>query len=403
MANSGKKKGFFRRLFLQDLSTNDAPYTTTPPNTPPYSPPGMGSPPQPPRPQPAPPSTDGAQFQTKRLSLTMHLGGEPINREMRVFPFPIGREELPMGITLDDQSVSSRHAFVDLQNGVLTITDTNSTNGTKVGDNIIPPGVAIPLNKGDVLSIGRSRLVVADFVCDGPAMRQRQGPLDQTMFMDSEPGDGDFGDPYGDFGDLYPAYDSQQQPDVGKQPMPSPIMPSGGLQHGSPSAMPQAGLHPESLPTMPPPAIPPQISNSYEGFEDFEDFDSYMIPQPGAGPQPPVAPLPVPPIAPLPVPSPGPMQEHAATRICKECGFKNKAAVKFCNGCGFSFQLPPMSGPQSMPMPTPPLTPPHPPVPGPGVPVPVSQGTPRKFCNKCGLKNETMGNFCDGCGNKLIS
>jgi len=215
MAHAGRKKNFFRRLFLQDFDNDEDEYTEHPeppqyhehpqyteypqypehlqrpeqlryPEYPPthqhphgvhgqYQPQHGFPPPQPPMPydsytneplpfraeapvpvsMPAPPS--------KWIELVLHLETGPYTSKLGDFPFTIGREMLPSGLTLDDKSVSSRHAIVDLQDGVLTIIDTNSRNGVRINKDTIAPGVSTPLDIGDILTIGRTKITVADF------------------------------------------------------------------------------------------------------------------------------------------------------------------------------------------------------------------------------------------------
>jgi hypothetical protein len=77
------------------------------------------------------------------------------------FPCAIGREALTNQIVLSlDPAVSRRHAALrrDEANGSVVVADLNSQNGTYVND--APVDVAL-LHDGDLLTIGRTRLVLS--------------------------------------------------------------------------------------------------------------------------------------------------------------------------------------------------------------------------------------------------
>ena len=68
---------------------------------------------------------------------------------------PIGRENVPDGIVLNDPNVSRRHAEIFLSGGNWSVRDLNSTNGTLVNDIDVSEA---RLHNGDVLTIGLTNL-----------------------------------------------------------------------------------------------------------------------------------------------------------------------------------------------------------------------------------------------------
>jgi len=72
----------------------------------------------------------------------------------------IGREQAINTFALPDPGVSSHHATLRWNSGVVTITDDNSTNGTSVGGVRITPARPHPLQIGDQIQIGSTVMVV---------------------------------------------------------------------------------------------------------------------------------------------------------------------------------------------------------------------------------------------------
>lgn len=97
------------------------------------------------------------------------IRGQKINAEYPVYEGNnfIGRaDEKPVDIDLEDQEPPDRiwssrqHAFIEFTNGMLTVEDLNSSNGTFVNRNRIYPGQKCPLNVGDVIQIGTVQMKV---------------------------------------------------------------------------------------------------------------------------------------------------------------------------------------------------------------------------------------------------
>ncbi|MBF0458764.1 MAG: FHA domain-containing protein [Nitrospirae bacterium] len=74
----------------------------------------------------------------------------------------IGRKGGNNTVVLDDFSVSKNHARVWLEKGKVYVEDLNSTNGTFVGEQMIPAGEAFELSTGNNLKIGTSQFMVFD-------------------------------------------------------------------------------------------------------------------------------------------------------------------------------------------------------------------------------------------------
>lgn len=229
---------------------------------------------------------------SKQLKLTVYTNETPTHKEVNVFPFVIGREISQTGITLEDKSVSGRHAMVDLQNGNLTITDMNSRNGVKVGSDILTPGIATRLERGAVLTIGRTRIAVIDFYDDAQSAPLPTGAehLSQTAFLepDAEP-------TYG-----IPAPVAETPP-----PMPSAPAPSYAP---APQAAP--ALNFANAPT-------PGRTCEKCGHSNKENVKFCS----GCG-------------TPLAPPAPGAEPQKAPRKFCNKCGSKNENMGVFCETCG---------------------------------------------------------------------
>ncbi|MCL2360185.1 MAG: zinc ribbon domain-containing protein [Defluviitaleaceae bacterium] len=104
----------------------------------------------------------GAAPTVKRW-VKLQLSSPEINAEMELHDFPIEIGSAPCSIQLQGKGISPRHAIMDLHNGVLTVTDTHSKNGVSIGSTWLNPGVGYPVNPGDVVLIGRTKITVLDY------------------------------------------------------------------------------------------------------------------------------------------------------------------------------------------------------------------------------------------------
>ncbi len=62
-------------------------------------------------------------------------------------------------ITIDDPKLSREHARLRLGDK-LELVDLGSSNGTRLGERLIPPDVPVPIAPGDILSVGNSLMVI---------------------------------------------------------------------------------------------------------------------------------------------------------------------------------------------------------------------------------------------------
>jgi phage tail-like protein len=96
-------------------------------------------------------------------------------------------------IELTDQRVSRRHAKIDCESDGCTLTDLDSSNGTYLGPEKIPPGAPIPLKPDAEISIGpfSLRLIAVPVKDEKPAEpegeSQQPEPISTPIDEDLEP------------------------------------------------------------------------------------------------------------------------------------------------------------------------------------------------------------------------
>src|SRR5438270_4045894 len=114
------------------------------------------------------------------------LEGIDKGRTFRDLPTPvtIGREEGNM-LRLNDERVSRFHAKVQLDNGEVILTDLESTNGTRVNNNVVQ---IRRLRPGDRVGVGRSVLLFGS----GEEIRTR---METLGIISKPPGGGTIGGP----------------------------------------------------------------------------------------------------------------------------------------------------------------------------------------------------------------
>jgi pSer/pThr/pTyr-binding forkhead associated (FHA) protein len=106
-----------------------------------------------------PPSEEGFG-PTAETSSGAYLEAEDGTR----YPIPVGVSTLGRRpenqIVIPDPYVSGRHLEISYEEGMIYLRDLNSTNGTFLNDNRVPPGERVLLSQGDVLVVGKQRLKV---------------------------------------------------------------------------------------------------------------------------------------------------------------------------------------------------------------------------------------------------
>ena len=108
----------------------------------------------------APPQPDPKQKLIVRSSTTGKTWEYDLKESRQIY---IGSDEDDSDILLDEDSeVSSDHAVLqwDLATSRLIFTDTDSTNGSKVNDNVAEANIQIDLNSDDNIQIGNTTLTI---------------------------------------------------------------------------------------------------------------------------------------------------------------------------------------------------------------------------------------------------
>lgn len=93
--------------------------------------------------------------------------------------FAIGRKA-DNDLAIDDQSISSHHARIIKVQSVFFLEDLNSTNGTSVNEKRV---VRHQLRDGDIISIGRHRLIFQDVSAAETTPAAASMDMDKTMVL----------------------------------------------------------------------------------------------------------------------------------------------------------------------------------------------------------------------------
>jgi FHA domain len=118
---------------------------------------------------PAAPAPTGAKLPDGAQPKLVVIRGQKINQEFPIYPDLnfIGRaDEKPVDIDLEDQEppervwCSRQHALITFEEGMLTIEDLNSANGTYVNRARVYPGQKRQLSVNDVVQIGNVQMKV---------------------------------------------------------------------------------------------------------------------------------------------------------------------------------------------------------------------------------------------------
>jgi len=70
----------------------------------------------------------------------------------------IGRDNVNDVVIKDDPLISRMHAVIEQEEGMLFITDKDSTNGTYVNNNPLAKGSKVKLKNGDEILVGKTKL-----------------------------------------------------------------------------------------------------------------------------------------------------------------------------------------------------------------------------------------------------
>lgn len=116
-----------------------------------------------------------AQTFTHHLNISGPTGAYTF--EIPVEETVLGRQP-GVGLQLENETVSRRHARLDCSEESCAITDLKSSNGTKVNDVKIPSDEPVPLNDGDMIEIGPFSLVFQQIPVDIPAEPEIEEAVD---------------------------------------------------------------------------------------------------------------------------------------------------------------------------------------------------------------------------------
>lgn len=80
--------------------------------------------------------------------------------ELNHYPFILGKSKEHVTFTINDSYVSRIHCEFNMIDGIISVKDLNSTNGTKVNGELICPMTKVFLETGDRIKIGKVELVL---------------------------------------------------------------------------------------------------------------------------------------------------------------------------------------------------------------------------------------------------
>ncbi len=92
----------------------------------------------------------------------------------RYLEYPVSTDTISAGadavcaLHLDIPTVSSRHATFQYRNGILSVRDDGSTNGTFVNESKLNEGIEVPLQPGQVVRLGSAVTIEISSGNDGP-------------------------------------------------------------------------------------------------------------------------------------------------------------------------------------------------------------------------------------------
>ena len=95
------------------------------------------------------------KFFKKSFLYLIHL-----SEETGVPPIPVYDKKIIIGrstnhvLAIPDHSISRNHAEIVYSNGVITIMDMATSNGTKINEQTIPPNMPVEYHVGQVLTLG---------------------------------------------------------------------------------------------------------------------------------------------------------------------------------------------------------------------------------------------------------
>lgn len=112
--------------------------------------------------QVAPENGGGARYE-------LHIVGKEFSRNIPVDMEKLSHEPLIIGRSrscscmIPDMRISSRHCSIGVRRGKLILVDLDSTNGTKVNGEVVPPGQKITLHGGNTVALGSTLINIKKY------------------------------------------------------------------------------------------------------------------------------------------------------------------------------------------------------------------------------------------------
>ena len=286
------------------------------------------------------------QAPDKWVKLAVYSDDERFDIEAALFPIHIGREN--SDIIIDDESVSPLHAVMDLQKGILTITDVHSMKGVSIGSGWLDPGVKYSVSPGEIIRIGSAEIEVIDFAgsdiqtSDYPELLGRGEWIESATETHDSPIFADILDVDSPFNPFEKAEKEPVKPLITAVIEPEPPPEPELKEPPAPSTIVKLLDEPDAL-----------------LFTDVLGKRVPLVEVPEPEPPPPESP---------PKEDPPPKAEEVTPGpTCSKCKAKNNETDKFCGKCGTSLAKPDV----------------------------------KPFCGKCGTKNEHKLKFCGSCGSSM--
>jgi S-DNA-T family DNA segregation ATPase FtsK/SpoIIIE len=89
-----------------------------------------------------------------------------LSEDTGVPPIPVYEKKIIIGrgtnhvLAIPDNSISRNHVEVVFREGVITVTDLGTSNGTKIDGELLPGNVPVPYREGQMLTLGQSEVAI---------------------------------------------------------------------------------------------------------------------------------------------------------------------------------------------------------------------------------------------------
>lgn len=110
-----------------------------------------------------PPIQDNSQESENWVRLFVKCENREDYITINEFPAIIGRVNTPeTAVVIENNSISRHHATINCNNGLFSVVDVGSKNGIKLLGERLTLGQEFPLNRGDMLTLGKAEIRVED-------------------------------------------------------------------------------------------------------------------------------------------------------------------------------------------------------------------------------------------------